>query len=104
MRCFFWRRRPPWEALLLPEPLPSPRLSLICRLQFRKATYQLAKSQVDYALGSTGRSFVVGFGASPPLRVHHRGASCPARPAPCSWSAFSSPGPNPQVRRCLADG
>jgi len=30
-----------------------------------------AKSQVDYALGSTGRSFVVGFGINPPTHVHH---------------------------------
>ena len=31
-----------------------------------------AAQQVDYALGSTGRSFVVGFGTNPPLRPHHR--------------------------------
>lgn len=33
-----------------------------------------AKTQVDYALGSTGRSFVVGFGTNPPTRPHHRTA------------------------------
>ena len=33
-----------------------------------------AKSQIDYALGSTGRSYVVGFGVNPPQRVHHRAA------------------------------
>ncbi len=33
-----------------------------------------AKSQVDYALGSTGRSFEVGFGTNPPKRPHHRTA------------------------------
>ncbi|MGN0682907.1 MAG: glycoside hydrolase family 9 protein, partial [Oscillospiraceae bacterium] len=31
-------------------------------------------SQVDYALGSTGRSFVVGFGTNPPEHPHHRTA------------------------------
>lgn len=33
-----------------------------------------AKQQIDYTLGSTGRSFVVGFGNNPPLKCHHRGA------------------------------
>lgn len=32
------------------------------------------KSQVDYALGSTGRSFVVGYGVNPPVHPHHRTA------------------------------
>ena len=33
-----------------------------------------AKSQADYALGSTGRSFVVGFGENSPKNPHHRTA------------------------------
>jgi len=33
-----------------------------------------AKSQTDYALGSTGRSFQIGFGVNPPKRPHHRTA------------------------------
>ena len=33
-----------------------------------------AKSQVDYALGSTGRSFLVGFGLNYPFHPHHRTA------------------------------
>ncbi len=33
-----------------------------------------AKSQVDYALGSTGKSFLVGFGSPYPLHPHHRTA------------------------------
>jgi endoglucanase len=38
-------------------------------------TYKdFAKSQIDYALGSTGRSFVVGFGTNPPKYPHHRNA------------------------------
>jgi endoglucanase len=35
---------------------------------------EFAKSQVDYALGSAGRSFVVGFGTNPPRNPHHRTA------------------------------
>lgn len=35
---------------------------------------EFAKSQADYALGSAGRSFVVGFGTNPPKRPHHRTA------------------------------
>lgn len=33
-----------------------------------------AKSQIDYILGDTGRSFVVGFGNNPPVSPHHRAA------------------------------
>lgn len=35
---------------------------------------RFAKSQVDYALGSTGRSFLVGFGSDYPRHPHHRTA------------------------------
>lgn len=120
--------------------------------QERTTLLKFAKSQVDYALGGAYRSFVVGWGTNPPLRVstsrppsqaidvasytaacaaaridpggprtlplsawrlpmsraaaalvraaqvHHAGASCPNLPAPCDWSAFDAPGPNPQVR------
>lgn len=38
-------------------------------------TYKnFAKAQADYALGSTGRSFVVGYGVDSPTRPHHRTA------------------------------
>ena len=41
----------------------------------KKATYQsFAKKQIDYALGSSGRSFVCGFGENPPVNPHHRTA------------------------------
>ncbi|KAI3425705.1 hypothetical protein D9Q98_007681 [Chlorella vulgaris] len=63
----------------------------------RAALLALARSQVDYALGSAGRSYVVGWGLNPPLRAHHAAASCPSPPAPCTWSDFGSPAPNPQV-------
>ncbi|MBP5654563.1 MAG: glycoside hydrolase family 9 protein [Clostridiales bacterium] len=35
---------------------------------------KFAQSQIDYALGSSGRSFVVGFGENPPEHPHHRTA------------------------------
>lgn len=41
----------------------------------RVKTYlAFAESQCDYALGSSGRSFVVGFGENPPQHPHHRTA------------------------------
>jgi hypothetical protein len=35
---------------------------------------KFAKQQADYALGSSGRSYVVGFGTNPPKHPHHRTA------------------------------
>lgn len=40
---------------------------------------------------------MVGFGTNPPTRAHHRAASCPDRPAPCTHAAFDSPAANPQL-------
>ncbi len=41
----------------------------------KKSTYwDFAVSQVNYALGSTGRSFVCGFGENYPVNPHHRNA------------------------------
>lgn len=61
-------------------------------------TYRtFAKPQIDYMLGGSGRSFVVGYGVNPPQRPHHAASSCPNRPASCDWSDFSKPDPNPQV-------
>lgn len=56
------------------------------------------RGQLGYALGDTGRSFVVGFGTNPPQQPHHRGASCPDTPATCGQAELENPGPNPQVR------
>jgi endoglucanase len=47
----------------------------------RKSELSFAKKQVDYALGSNGRSYIVGFGANWPKNVRHGGASCPDRDA-----------------------
>ncbi len=35
---------------------------------------EFAKKQIEYALGSSGRSFVVGYGKNPPEHPHHRTA------------------------------
>jgi endoglucanase len=41
----------------------------------KKDTYwNFAVSQADYALGSSGRSYVCGFGENPPVHPHHRTA------------------------------
>ncbi|KAK2174573.1 hypothetical protein NP493_792g00000 [Ridgeia piscesae] len=57
-----------------------------------------AKTQLEYMLGSTGRSFVVGFGTNPPVQPHHRAASCSADPSvPCSMSDKDKAGPNPNI-------
>lgn len=56
-----------------------------------------AKSQLHYALGDSGRSYVVGFGTNPPQRPHHRASSCPMVPAPCASFEMQQKGPNPHV-------
>ncbi|XP_046564700.1 endoglucanase 4-like [Haliotis rubra] len=56
-----------------------------------------AMSQVHFALGDAGHSYVVGFGKNPPQRPHHRGSSCPMMPAPCGWNDQRQPGPNPHT-------
>lgn len=62
-----------------------------------QATANWARTQVDYALGSAGRSYLVGFGANYPGFAHHRAASCPDPPATCGWDQFYSKAPNPHV-------
>lgn len=38
-------------------------------------TYRtFSKTQIDYMLGDTGRSFVCGYGWNPPVQPHHRAA------------------------------
>ncbi|XP_002739248.2 endoglucanase A-like [Saccoglossus kowalevskii] len=64
----------------------------------KKTAYRnWAKTQVDYVLGDTGRSFVVGYGVNPPVQPHHRGSSCPDEPAPCGVKYLGLAAPNPQV-------
>ncbi|XP_069943511.1 uncharacterized protein [Cherax quadricarinatus] len=56
------------------------------------------QGQINYILGDTGRSFVVGYGVNPPKRPHHRSSSCPSMPGSChdGW-AEKQEGPNPQT-------
>ena len=57
-----------------------------------------ALGQMEYMLGSTGRSFVVGFGTNPPTQPHHASSSCPVDPnETCDWDDYNSPDPNPHV-------
>lgn len=63
----------------------------------RKPIQCFAHRQIRYMLGSSGRSFVVGYGENPPMRPHHRASSCPLMPAPCDWTAMNNPGPNPSI-------
>ncbi len=55
------------------------------------------ESQMNYALGDTGRSFVVGFGNNPPSKPHHRSSSCPNIPEQCDWDEYYNPGANYQT-------
>nr|AGP76397.1 endo-beta-1,4-glucanase [Amitermes dentatus] len=58
---------------------------------------QFAQTQIDYALGDGGRSFVCGFGSNPPTHPHHRSSSCPHAPATCDWNTFNISDPNYNV-------
>ena len=35
-------------------------------------SFAFAETQIHYALGDAGRSYVCGFGTNPPQRPHHR--------------------------------
>ena len=40
----------------------------------------------------------MGFGENPPVRPHHKTASCPVNAwEPCGWNEFYSSNPNPHV-------
>ncbi|HEY9062887.1 MAG TPA: glycoside hydrolase family 9 protein [Pseudobacteroides sp.] len=45
-----------------------------CSKDKTKKYRDFAKKQIEYALGSSGRSFVVGYGTNPPQHPHHRTA------------------------------
>lgn len=57
----------------------------------------LAKDQAAYILGSTGFSYLVGYGDSYPKQPHHAASSCKDLPAVCNWDDFRSTKPNPQI-------
>lgn len=56
-----------------------------------------AVSQLHYLWGDSGRSFVVGFGKSPPMRPHHRNAACKISEGTACSSLFSSDRASPNV-------
>ncbi|KAI8767239.1 endoglucanase [Biomphalaria glabrata] len=61
-----------------------------------------AVEQINYILGDNPHnggcfSFEVGYSSRYPLQPHHRGASCPDRPAHCDLAQYSADTPNPQV-------
>ncbi|XP_059173975.1 endoglucanase E-4-like [Physella acuta] len=61
-----------------------------------------AVEQINYILGDNSHdggcySFQIGYGSKYPRQPHHRGASCPNRPAPCSDAQRTAPGPSPQI-------
>ena len=59
---------------------------------------EYALGQMEYMLGSTGRSFVVGFGNNPPTQPHHASSSCPIDPnESCGWNNYNADSPNPHI-------
>jgi len=75
------------EAASIQDPI-------IDAAKFRK----FALSQIHYALGDTGRSYVVGFGFNSPKKPHHRSSSCSADlNIPCSGLNLVNPFPNPNT-------
>ncbi|XP_072172400.1 LOW QUALITY PROTEIN: endoglucanase 1-like [Diadema setosum] len=70
---------------------------LACKYNFEAKYCNFARDQIQYMLGSRGRSFVVGFGNNPPTQPNHRSSSCPDLPASCGWDEYYFDGPNPQT-------
>jgi len=65
------------------------------RLRGKREYLDVAQSQLDYVLGRNplGRSYVTGFGARPPMHIHHRVSESDGIDAPVpGWMAG---GPNP---------
>ncbi|XP_006812413.1 endoglucanase Z-like [Saccoglossus kowalevskii] len=107
----------------LPEAsVPYTPLGLVCRDQWgslrwaantaalailgahydvRAAAYTtFALTQLDYILGSSGHSYVVGVGENPPVEPHHRASSCPNITEECTnTNSFNYEGPNHHVLR-----
>lgn len=63
-------------------------LMLTSPLVDKKKSVCFARSQANYVLGSTGRSFMVGYGKNFPKQPHHRAATCPVT-GPCDWNTFN---------------
>ena len=73
-----------WGAFLLGASQLEPKLA-------RAGEFALKGiEQLGYSLGDQGRSYVVGFGNNPPVRPHHRAASCPGGSSDCGNMLHSS--------------
>lgn len=71
------RPLPPPPPPAISPPPPPPRAARPCVPQVRSDALAFGRLQVDYALGRSGRSYVVGFGTNPPTHVGRpRGAVC----------------------------
>lgn len=66
-------------------------------LPMRQDMVAFAKRNVNYALGSSGRSFVAGYGANPPKYLHHAPATCPEKPEKCDDQNFYQRAANANV-------
>ncbi|KAK7490901.1 hypothetical protein BaRGS_00017773 [Batillaria attramentaria] len=61
-----------------------------------------AIEQINFLLGDNNHdggcfSYQIGYGTKYPVSPHHRSASCPDRPAPCSEANLHASGPSPQL-------
>lgn len=63
----------------------------------RKGALKYAKREVDYVLGSTGRSFIVGWGNAPPKNIHHAPSTCANLPEICDWQNYFMKAENAQI-------
>ncbi|KAL0877858.1 hypothetical protein Bca101_027564 [Brassica carinata] len=65
------------------------------------ALISLSKRQVDYILGENPKqmSYMVGFGSSFPMRIHHRASSLPSKSLGCTggFQYYETQNPNPNI-------
>ncbi|XP_039259767.2 uncharacterized protein LOC120336210 [Styela clava] len=54
-----------------------------------------AQKQLNYILGDSGSSFVVGYGKASPKRPYHKASSCPKATQRCSWLDREADAANP---------
>ena len=52
---------------------------LISEYTFDPVPENFARQQLEYFLGSSGRSYVIGYGEKWPQTPHHRASSCPSK-------------------------
>ena len=64
---------------------------LISEYTYDPVPENFARQQAEYFLGSSGRSYVIGYGEKWPQTPHHRASSCPLPPEECGekWAKMS---------------